>query len=81
MSWKKGGKKGRWTGTGVGENTLSKYCPACPLEGWDGDTEKNGPSQRMEQLERPRHREKSKVRPMIRFVFLKVALDKSPRMG
>lgn len=65
----------------MGENTLSKYCTACPLEGWDGDNKKNGPSLRMEQLERPRHREKRKVRPMIRFVFLKVALDKIPRMG
>lgn len=35
---------------------------------------KNEPSQRMEQLKRPRHRERGKVRHMIRFVFLKVAL-------
>lgn len=57
---------------------LSKYyCTACPLEGWYGDTEKNGPFLRMKQLKR----QGTERRPIIRFVFLKVALNKIPRMG
>lgn len=44
-------------------------------------TKKERASQRLEQLERPRHREKSKVSPMIRLGFFKAALDKILRTG